>query len=223
MVKSKPSMTASRRTKSFDEFISAHSREQFGYIQPFMDYPMRKALRDQGLNGSSLFQQYLEETSYGNPDVLEPDEFDAYAKANKLRVIYRGCADNEDMTGVEMHENFIYDPKYYVGSGMFGDGQYFGDRKTAESYALDGYYVQGRGAVIQAALKSDAKTITHAALQAEIQRTHPEHAMRESVLAVYARAAGYDAILTDSSSTAYVNVINRDALVVSSRIRRVTE
>ena len=228
MVKSKPSLTASMRTTLFDEFANAHFVDQFGYKQPVIDHPTRKALRAQGLNSGSLFQLYLDENDdYGAAEVMAPKDFDKYVKDNKLRVIYRGDADIEDgdykLSAVEMQKNFLYDPKYYVGSGMFGDGKYFGNLKTAEEYALDGYFVQGRGSVIKAALKPGAKTITVAALQDEIKRTHPDFALRESMLSVYARSHGYDAILTDSSPDAYVNVINRDALVVSSKIRRVRE
>ena len=221
-------MTAQKRAVPLSDFLSRHFVEQFGHMQPVITHPERKALREQGLNGGSMFQLYLDENDdYGTPEVMAPEEFDKYVKDNKLRVVYRGDADIEDgdyeLSAVDMQKNFLYDRKYYVGNGMFGDGKYFGDERTAKSYAVTGYYVEGQGAVMRMALKPGAKTIGHERLKRELAEEYPEHALRESLLSVYARSKGYDAITVGIGSDAFVCVINRDAVVASSEIRRVRD
>lgn len=223
MVKARSSMTASMRSE-FDDFIGKYGFEQFGYIQ--VGVPARDGieLRKQGLNSRSPLTAYMEENGYGHADVYPQDGFDAVVKENGLRVIYRGMPDGDALTGAEKHENFMYDTKYYIGSGMFGDGQYFGDELTGKSYAVGGSSGhEGNGAVIMAALKPDAKTATYSSIRADVEERYPQLAVNDGLLSVYARTRGYDAIVVGNGDDLYVNVINRDALLVSENIRRVSD
>ena len=213
MVKSKPSTTGASRVEPFDSFDGRH-RGDNGMYQ--LDPDRAVELARQGLNGISALQNYIDENGlYGKPTVMDDSDFDAYVKKNKLKPIYRGMPDGETLTGVEKHENFMFDDKYYIGNGLYGDGQYFGDKTTAEKYAVTGY-VDGSGAVIKAALKPGAKVVSYTKVKMELEERYPLYAMSENMVSAYARASGYDAV----NAGGYVNVINRDALVVSSDIRR---
>ena len=216
MVKSKPSTTGASRIETFDEFDRRHGGDGIASTYK-IDHEKRKELYAQGLNSTNALQHYIEDNGlYGTATVLEDADFDAYVEANGLKPIYRGMPDGENLTGVEKHENFLYDDKYYVGNGMFGDGQYFAyDRVEAEKYAVTGFH-EGDGAVIKAALKPSAKTVRHDALLAEMAEKHRQYKYSESMLSVYARSQGYDAMTLGGM----IVVLNRDALVVSGDIRR---
>ena len=101
---------------------------------------------------------------------------------------------------------------------MFGDGQYFGDERTAKLYAED---MLDSGAVIRAALRPGARVINYKELMKMVSQEHIGYGKSTSMATVYARSLGYDAIADNArGQTGFITVINRDALVISSNIRR---
>lgn len=228
MVKSKPSMTASAGADGlFESFASANAAERDTWNTIKVNTDEAARLESMGLNGDTLYQVWMEQTgAYGNPTVLDQDEFNDYIFENDLQPMYRGRYDTRDLFAVDMHENAMYDQKYYVGEGVFGDGLYFGSETTAMHYACE---YGNFGAVIQAALKPGAKVAVYDDIADEYARKFPQYLNQDKfpddgLLSVYARLHGYDAILEtrpEAGGFPYTCVLNRDMLVISSRIRDV--
>ena len=173
----------------------------------------------EGLNGDSLFQAYVDLAGdYDKPTVLSDAEFDAYVSANGLsdQVAYRGVKDIQGLSGQEMHDISLYGDKYFVGRGIYGDGLYFAkSREVAQRYAERGAYREG--AILKGVLKPSAKKIDQYELEVMLRSEHEgtNYFVDDGVLSAYGRSKGYDAITVETSG--YINVINRGALVASSK------
>lgn len=216
-VSSSGSTAAGTGGMTYEEFMAQHEDER-GYTIRLKDGE-RQALKDRGLN-DHLFQLYMDENDgYAAPDVMTDKEFDAYVKANGLQVIHRGVADAYGINAKEIHEAFMKDGPYYIGYGIYGNGTYFGTKQqTAIDYAFQDY---GDGATIRAALKKDAKVIDYRALTDMMDADGIDHSYDQDKASIYARSKGYDAITRNRGDEGqYINVINRGALVVSSKITK---
>lgn len=60
---------------------------------------------------------------------MDKKNFDAYCKANNLTPIYRGWA-----SGQSSKDRFENAAAFHTGTGMYGEGLYFGDKSTASGY-----------------------------------------------------------------------------------------
>lgn len=223
MVKSKPSATAKRSgTAMFGSFVSRHVNPdgRFG-----MSDSQSADLEAEGLNGKTALQLFVDEEGlYGSATVLDDADFDRYVEENGLEVMYRGMPDSGKLSGAEKHENFMYDQKYYIGQGYYADGMYFSDNElTGQRYACDSDYTVG-GAVIRAALKPGAKVID----TWDASGDYFAHSLSgmvgfestESMKSALALANGYDAIVVRQGGETQIVVLNRNAVVVSSNIRK---
>lgn len=174
----------------------------------------------EGLNEDSTFQAFVDLAGdYDKPDVLSEAEFDAYVAANGLseQVAYRGVKDIQGLGASEMHDVSLYGDKYFVGRGIYGDGLYFAkSRDVAERYATRGAYKEG--AILKGVLKPSAKVIDQSELKQMLRRepyAKGAHYVDGGLLSAYGRLKGYDAITIEANG--YINVINRSALVASSK------
>ncbi len=225
MVKSKPSLTAQARAKRqgdrvFNDFVERHMNARGQFYISNLSWTV---LESKGLNGRTALQHFIDEEGlYGKVTVMDDADFDRYVEENGLTTLYRGMRDGSH-NAVDMHANFLYDDKYYVGEGIFGDGMYFSDNEyTGQRYSNNN--LKG-GAVIKVALKSGARVITSD--DAYMALSHNEHkdsindmAYRDGTVSALAMSNGYDAISVDKGDETYYVVLNRDAVVASSTIRR---
>lgn len=170
----------------------AQDAEGYRYHQS----PFQNMVIDQNLNAPAYAK-------------LSSSDFDAYCKANNLTPIYRGWS------GAESRDRFMNAATSHTGTGVFGEGYYFGDKITAQSYAGP------RGAMTAAALSPNARVVDHQVLKNMLQHSRLKGQFKRSGVtpgpymnnhgeAQAALKRGYNVIRTPWS---YV-VLTRDALVV---------
>lgn len=203
---------------SYDDFINNYG-DEFG--DPIMPYSMREYLVDEELNYNSVFQLYLDDyDDYQKPDVLSDENFDDYVREHGLNAIYRGVKGQESLTADQMHESFKYGDKYYSGSGVYGDGTYFGSYDIAIQYAKNRNY---DGSIMRGALKANAKVINFRQLRQEMIDKYGAGILPiNDKISAYARSRGYDAIVTvDEGGEVFTNVLNRGALVLAKGNRTI--
>lgn len=211
---------------SFEEFQEKYSEKlpDGTYLPARVPFEERRKLKRAGLNPNTAFQLYLQDNNdYAKPRVVSDREFDAIVQAENAssRVIYRGCNDVGGLTGEEMHRRFMNNDTYFTGNGVYGDGIYFGGRRsTAEYYAREGAVYSGSktgtGSIMRAMLAPGAKVISYQKLHEQFKKAVGRNPDNASISA-YARSLGYDAIRTKHpSGDYYTNVLNRGALIVSS-------
>lgn len=140
---------------------------------------------------------------------LDSKSFDAYCAANNLTPIYRGWAG-----GTASKARFEDAAMSHTGTGMYGEGYYFGDKGTASGYSS--------GAVTKAALSPNARVVDLDVVQKAIQSSGAQKAFVKSGHAQtgsfspssgeaqMALKMGYNVI---RSSWSYV-VLTRDAVVI---------
>lgn len=140
---------------------------------------------------------------------MSAKNFDAYCKANNLTPIYRGWG-----SGKASRDRFENSAFSHTGTGMYGEGFYFGDKSTATSYS--------RGAMTVAALSPNARVVDLSKVQTAISNSGASRAFRNSGRsttgyysknigeAQMALKMGYNVIRT---SWSYV-VLTRDAVVI---------
>lgn len=141
---------------------------------------------------------------------LNSRDFNAYVRQTGQTPIYRGWSGKASM------DRFTAAKASHTGTGMFGEGYYFGDLSTGRSYAVN-------GAMSTAALSPAARVVNLSTVQSRFNRLSPtlQSALRNSGATSshfsnndgYSQLAlkmGYNVIRTDWS---YV-VLSREAVVV---------
>ena len=159
----------------------------------------------------SAFQNMVIDQNLNAPVYARMDarSFNAYCQANNLTPFYRGWSG-----GQSSKDRFEDAAASHTGTGMYGEGYYFGDRSTAASYA--------RGATTVAALSPNARVVDLGHVQQAIINSGAKNAFQRSGGATtghfsnnigeaqMALKMGYNVIRTDWS---YV-VLTRDAVVI---------
>lgn len=163
---------------------------------PYHQSPFQNMVIDQNLN-SPVFAK------------LSASDFAQYCQQNNLTPIYRGWTG-----GVSSRDRFEDASASHVGAGMYGEGYYFGDKTTANSYGS----IQTVGALSPKARVVDLDKVRQAisnqssrtqAAFSHSGRTNSGFANNQGE-AQMALKMGYNVIRTDWS---YV-VLTRDALVI---------
>lgn len=159
----------------------------------------------------SAFQNMVIDQNLNSPVYARMDSksFNAYCAANNLTPIYRGWSG-----GQASKDRFENAAASHTGTGMYGEGYYFGDHSTASSYA--------GGAMTVAALSPNARVVDLQNVQAAIASSGASRAFHRSGQsttghfqsnsgeAQMALKMGYNVIRT---SWSYV-VLTRDAVVI---------
>lgn len=172
----------------------------------------------------------------GKPRVVSKAELDALLKDGHPEV-YRGVTDARDVnmktvrTAEQIQEDMRTGDAYY-GTGIYGNGYYWGSPELAAQYAGE----SSKNATARAALDKDAKVVDawkdllpeHEKFMASLKGHPDEERMRDVYgdMGRYAAARGYDAIIIDPNSLndrlgkphtnekPWYNVLNRTAMVV---------
>lgn len=159
--------------------------------------------------------------------VLSESDFDDYLRKTGQTAMYRG------VSGQSAADRTLYSPNNHVGNGMYGDGNYFttpGDRSTAVGYMRQSGGTNGR--ILKAALSPNARIVDHSVVQAEIAKLsrRSQRALKKAGTgnvsartfatnigeAQMALKMGYNVIHNGWN----INVLTRDALVISSSVRK---
>ena len=140
---------------------------------------------------------------------LSANDFNTYCQANNLTPIYRGWKG-----GARSKDRFENAAASHTGTGMYGDGYYFGSKATAKGYS--------GGAMSVAALSPNARVADLDMVRLAVSQSGAKKAFIKSGLSQSGRYApskgesqmalkmGYNVIRTDWS---YV-VLTRDAVVI---------
>ena len=149
---------------------------------------------------------------------MSREEMDRVVKNGAVE-LWRGLREHKGTSAEDFAESFR-SGDYFASYGTYGSGIYFSEnQRGAEDYAWD--YVGVRGAVVRAALRADARVITHEDLALQIRGTN-YRALDQGGISVntahwltdnagrYAASMGYDAIKIDGMNS--YNVLNRTAL-----------
>ena len=160
----------------------------------------------------SAFQNMVIDQNLNAPVYARMDNksFDAYCKANNLEPIYRGWSG-----GTASKDRFENAQASHTGTGMYGEGYYFGSKSTASGYS--------GGSITKAALSPNARVVDINVVQSAIANSGASKAFMNSGKsttghfsknmgeAQMALKMGYNVIRT---SWSYV-VLTRDAVVVT--------
>ena len=159
----------------------------------------------------SAFQNMVIDQGLNAPVYAKMDRnsFNAYCKANNLQPFYRGWSG-----GNASKDRFENAAAFHTGTGMYGEGLYFGDKSTASGYS--------GGAMTKAALSPNARVVDLSDVQAALSASGASRAFArsgQSTTGYYSKNSGesqmalkmgYNVIRT---SWSYV-VLSRDAVVI---------
>jgi hypothetical protein len=184
-------------------------------------------------NGQNLFlKNILEEQGYnGLPKVVSATEFQKYIDQGSVP-LFRGIAGKTPQEVNEYVTQFVAGESPFIGKGMFGDGTYFGSKKsTGENFAKndrDGNPIP-HGKVVEATLDPRAKVIDLVDLR-KIEDTifpqghydYPQDYYEDP--GALAASLGYDAVRIknpkvnfasqDTLDEDYYIILNRTAVIV---------
>lgn len=166
------------------------------------------------LNQSSQLQKFVYDAG-----VTDVPQVVSQAQLNKLpgQKIYRTVNSNYDSTtDVGMRADQVARQTMdstlpRVGDGMYGDGFYFAASKNESKLYGSTHRDVSRSAIMEAKLSSKAKVVNYSQLMSDYQ-----NAGAQGDPAAYALKKGYNVIYVPGSR--YYNVLDRSALVMSSKI-----
>ena len=205
----------------FDEFMARYSSDYATSEYAVAEMPPDRAdeLMRQNLNSGTVFQLWLDDNNdYGAPNVVSDMEINRLIDEGATP-IYRGMPDSARSTGEYKLSQVMQPGKYYTGTGVHGDGLYFGDvLDVAGSYAADN--PGATGSVMRAVLAPNAKVVSKSELRAEMKALRPDAAQTRAQMSAFARARGYDVITQDNGQPfgVYYVILNRSAIIMGSTI-----
>lgn len=163
-------------------------------------------------NGASHLNRVFEAQGWNKPVEVVPDEVFTDLPGDSL---YRGLSSFGGNSAKELSEQFLSESSPWVGTGISGNGWYFGVKNTV----VNNYSSSG-GHFIEVKLRGDAKVIDYEELL-KLQRgidITPDTAIFHMDSSFLAAALGYDAVKVPSPRAGefYHIVLNRTALIARS-------
>lgn len=156
------------------------------------------------------------------PSEMSNDEFETYCKNTGATKIYRGVVNSVDddtgdirRSGKQIKEDFATSKQSMYGGGGYGNGYHFSsDKKVADGYAMLHDKSEG-GAVIECAIKPDAKFYDREAWDNVPDSTKSAY---DNDIGLYALVHGFDGVASTQKNDPFyiVGIVNRGCLVFNN-------